>query len=120
MLINDLFNELILIADNSACVRDYRLCDSIHVPVKVILCGTPNGINPMFINLAARTKGSLHTIEEDILLMADSMNQDHIVIGGVDFSKNTDGIYVPTDPKRESECIQYYNYRKEPHRQWVQ
>ncbi|MSQ78345.1 MAG: hypothetical protein EXR21_01540 [Flavobacteriaceae bacterium] len=107
------FNQLILIADNSACVRDFKLSDSIKVPVKIILCGTSRGINPMFLNLAAKTRGSLHTIEEDILLMADSMNQDHIVIGGWDFSKNMDGIYVPTDPKREMECMQYYDFNRE-------
>lgn len=108
------FNELILIADNSACVRDFKLSDSIQVPVKIILCGTSRGINPMFINLAARTKGSLHTIEEDILMMADSMNKDHIVIGGIDFSKNIDGLYVPTDPRRAADCLQYYDFNREP------
>lgn len=103
------FSELILIADNNACIRDYILSDSINVPVKIILCGTQNGINPVYLNLAAKTKGSLHTIEEDIYSMQDNgIGQDQIRIGGIDFSKNTDGLYIRTDAKKEDECMKFY------------
>jgi hypothetical protein len=106
------FNELIMIADNSACIRDYPLSDSLKVPVKIILCGTEGGINPMYLNLAAKTHGSIHTIEEDIYSMQDAgLGQNHINIGGVDFSKNQDGLYVRTDGKKEEECQQFYVYK---------
>ncbi len=109
------FNEVILIADNSACIRDFVMVDSIHVPIKVILCGTQNGINPAYLNLAAKTKGSLHTIEEDIYSMQEiGIGQDQIKIGGIDFSKNQDGLYVRTDGKKEDECMKFYLKAPEP------
>lgn len=60
------FKELILIADNNSCMRDFCLVHEIKIPVKIILCGTYTGINPQYINLAYKTGGSIHTIEDDI------------------------------------------------------
>lgn len=57
--------EIVLIADNS-CIRDFCLVSRISKPVRVILCGAKKGINPQYINLAYRTGGSIHTIEDDI------------------------------------------------------
>jgi hypothetical protein len=61
----DDFKELIMIADNRSCMKDYCKADSIKVPVKVILCGSQLGINPQYVNLAYQTKGSIHTLESD-------------------------------------------------------
>jgi len=63
------FDNLILIADNNACVKDFVLLDKIKVPVKVILCGysVDRGINTHYLQLALKTKGSIHTIEDDII-----------------------------------------------------
>lgn len=58
--------EVILIADNWADMRDYSLIRKINKPVSVILCGTEEGINTQYLDLAKATKGSFHTIEEDI------------------------------------------------------
>lgn len=108
------FNELILIADNSACIRDYMISDSIKVPIKIILCGTQNGINPMYLNLAAKTGGSIHTIEEDIYSMQNSgIGQNSVNIGGINFKKDTKGLYIRTDGKMAGECEQYYEYKPE-------
>jgi hypothetical protein len=59
-------DEVILIADNLSNMRDYCLLSKIKKPIKVILCGTYYGINCQYINLAYQTKGSVHTIEQDI------------------------------------------------------
>ena len=61
--------EIILIADNNACVRDLELSNLIGSPVRIILCGyNPSvGVNPQYIELARVTKGSIHTIDDDIL-----------------------------------------------------
>lgn len=66
------FDNLILIADNNSCMRDYRLIDSLKTPVKVVLCGyyDSEGVNSQYIDLAIKTKGSLHTCENDIALFA--------------------------------------------------
>lgn len=60
------YDEIILIADNTAGVRDIDLLKRLRKPVRIILCGTENGINPDFLKIAHKTKGSIHTIESDI------------------------------------------------------
>lgn len=60
--------EIILIADNRACVRDIELAEKIGRPVRVVLCGydKKTGVNPDFIYLAKITGGGIYTIENDI------------------------------------------------------
>jgi antitoxin component YwqK of YwqJK toxin-antitoxin module len=67
-------DNVILIADNWAKVRDLSLISRVKVPVRVILCGVYEGmeINTDYLNIAYKTKGSLHTIEQDI---SDLINQ---------------------------------------------
>lgn len=61
--------ELILIADNYSDVRDYGLLDIINVPVRVILCGVHSYVNEQYLDLAYKTKGSVHSIEEDLNML---------------------------------------------------
>lgn len=67
-------DNIILIADNWAKVRDINLISRVKVPVRVILCGVFEGmeINTDYLNIAYKTKGSIHTIEQDI---SDLINQ---------------------------------------------
>ncbi len=67
------YDDLILIADNYACVRDMQLLDSIKKPVHVIACGYHPmvGINPQLVEIAQKTNGSLHTLEMDMDDMKD-------------------------------------------------
>lgn len=58
--------EIIMIADNWATPRDYSLLKQVNKPVHIILCGTDEGINTNYLNLARETGGSVHTIEQDI------------------------------------------------------
>lgn len=58
--------EFILIADNMAPIKDYALMDQLKKPVHVILCGTKFGINVEYLNLAVQTKGSVHTMDQDL------------------------------------------------------
>ncbi len=59
--------EVILIADNYACIRDIELVAKIGKPVKILVCGYIKelGINPHLVYLAKATGGSLHTLEND-------------------------------------------------------
>ncbi len=61
-------SQIILIADNNACVRDIELLKELKKPIRVIVCGYKkrSGINPQYIRIAKETGGSLHTIEDDI------------------------------------------------------
>jgi hypothetical protein len=79
------FEELILIADNNSCVRDISLLSEIDAPVHVILCGAEHGINPQYVNIAYKTGGSLHTIEEDIRNLSGRINNGKLFIRGVEY-----------------------------------
>ncbi len=59
--------EVILIADNYACIRDIEMVGKITKPIKILVCGYIKelGINPHLIYLAKATGGSLHTLEDD-------------------------------------------------------
>lgn len=74
--------EIILIADNLAPLRDLKLADKIKVPVRVVLCGTQYApINTQFLELAYITKGSVHTVEEDITDLHKLLSGSKITIG---------------------------------------
>lgn len=75
--------HVILIADNWAPVRDINLLPKVKVPVHVILCGVSNGmkINADYLNIAYKTKGSIHTIEEDIDFLIQNTSQEFFING---------------------------------------
>jgi hypothetical protein len=90
-------NDVILIADNRSCIRDFVLVSCLDRPVHVILCDTRKDVNHQYINLVWKTGGSLHGIDWD--LTADEINQslDSIVIEGVSFTMTRDGWLMPSD-----------------------
>lgn len=73
--------EVIMIADNWATPRDLILLKKINKPVRVILCGTEEGINPNYLNIARQTQGSVHTIEEDIYNLLEMNEGQELKIG---------------------------------------
>ena len=74
-------DELILIADNYSDVRDIELLTRLNVPVHIILCGADYGVNEDYLEIAFRTRGSIHTIEEDIENLAELADGATITIG---------------------------------------
>ena len=58
--------ELFLIADNNSNVRDLILMDQIKVPVHIILCRKGFKHHLHYLNLAYKTGGTIHTINEDV------------------------------------------------------
>lgn len=77
--------DVILIADNWSNMRDYEFIDKIDRPIRIILCGTQFGINKEYLDLARATKGSVHTIEEDIGNLMDLREGEEITISGHTF-----------------------------------
>ncbi|HLP14007.1 MAG TPA: leucine-rich repeat domain-containing protein [Flavobacteriales bacterium] len=67
--------DVIMIADNFACVKDMQLLGQIKEPVRIIVCGAAQseGVNPQLLEIAAKTGGSVHTMEDDLynLLMEE-------------------------------------------------
>jgi hypothetical protein len=82
--------EIIMIADNWSDMRDYALISEIKNPVRVIVCGTElygikTPVNPQYLDLARRTGGSVHTMEEDIEDLAKKKEGEEITIAGEKF-----------------------------------
>jgi hypothetical protein len=83
---NKNIKEIILIADNLAPIRDVNLASKITVPVHVIVCGyRPGLLNTQFLDLAYATKGSIHTIEEDLENLKDLQEGKTLILGGVEY-----------------------------------
>ena len=73
--------NIVLIADNRARMRDYRLMKKLNKPIKIILCGVKEKINPEYLDLAYKTNGTIHTIEKDILDLIKYKEGETIKIG---------------------------------------
>ncbi len=80
-------DNIILIADNWAKVRDLNLITRVKIPVRVILCGVFEGmeINTDYLNIAYKTKGSIHTIEEDIYELLNKGTNKRFNINGFEY-----------------------------------
>ncbi|MGC8749274.1 hypothetical protein [Hydrotalea sp.] len=52
--------EVFLIADNWAPVRDIVLVNKIKKPIQILVCGGQIGVHPDYVTIAANTGGSLH------------------------------------------------------------
>lgn len=74
--------NLVMIADNWAPVKDIALLSQVKKPVKIILCGVYGRVNPDYLNIAFSTGGSVHTMEEDLLELAKLHDGEQIEIGG--------------------------------------
>jgi len=75
--------ELILIADHLSPVKDIELLKQIKIPVRVILCGASGGMcHPDYLEIAYKTGGSIHTIEEDITHLSALHNEETIIVAG--------------------------------------
>ncbi len=90
-------SEIILIADNNACVRDMELLEYIDKPVRVIICGYNNmwGINPQYLHIAKETGGSLHTMDFDIHNLQVELNKKGVInsLIGYDFKIGSSDCY---------------------------
>jgi antitoxin component YwqK of YwqJK toxin-antitoxin module len=80
-------DNIILIADNWAKVRDLHLISRVKIPVRVILCGVFDGmeINTDYLNIAFKTKGSIHTIEADITDLVTQTSGKKFNINGFEY-----------------------------------
>jgi hypothetical protein len=79
--------NIVLIADNWARVRDMVLLPRVKIPVRILLCGVTEGmeINTDYLNIAYKTKGSIHTIEQDITDLIQQTSGKKFNINGVDY-----------------------------------
>ncbi len=79
-------DNILLIADNYANIKDIKLLPKLKKPVHVLLCGADGGdVNVDYLNLAFATKGSVHTIESDIFDIAETLEGKTITVGGTTY-----------------------------------
>ncbi len=88
------FDQLVMIVDNNSDVRDMELLKLVDKPAKIVLCGTEEGINPQYLEIARETGGSVHTVEEDIYQLAQLNVGETIRIGGQVFKIEPGGKFV--------------------------
>lgn len=81
-----------MIADNYATPRDMKLMKSVSKPVKVILCGTRNGINTAYLDFVRANRGSLHTMDADLYELAKMNEGQTVTIGGIEY-KLSGGVF---------------------------
>ncbi len=84
---NPKLKEIVMVADNWAPMRDYVLSSQIKIPVHIVICGVlpETGINTEYLDLARRTNGSIHTIEEDINGLTKIAEGKSLVIGKIEY-----------------------------------
>ncbi|MBT6438572.1 MAG: hypothetical protein HOK72_02630 [Flavobacteriales bacterium] len=76
------YTDIILVVDNYSPVKDIELLNQVTKPVKIILCGANNSwVNVDYLDIAYSTKGSVHTIEDDIVNIGNIVDGAKIKIG---------------------------------------
>jgi len=59
--------DLVLIADNMATPRDLSLLSQVRLPVHVVVCGSSSILNENYLDIARKTKGTLHINNKDLV-----------------------------------------------------
>lgn len=95
------FKELVMIVDNNSPVKDIKLLKNFRRPVHIILCGATEGwIEPTYLQIAWKTRGTIHTIEEDITTLTRLSESQEIRIGGKRYRIMGGEFVMITDKKR--------------------
>lgn len=87
----------VMIADNWAAIKDKVLWQHLTKPVRIVVCGaTEFNVHLDYLNLARRTKGSVHLMESDLYNLAGLKEGEILKVG-----KNTfvvkNGMFVETE-----------------------
>ncbi len=86
--------NLVMVADNNALVKDISLLDKIKKPVHIILCGTYNGVMASYVMIAAKTGGTISTIEKTYSDLKNLKEGEKMNIGGQIFLMTRTGLQV--------------------------
>ncbi len=82
---NPKVKEVIMIADNNATPRDLILLSKVKVPLRLILCGASNGINLAYLEMIRKNKGSIHTMENDLLDLCLKIEGEKFKLDGISY-----------------------------------
>ncbi|MCX6312512.1 MAG: hypothetical protein NT084_12860 [Bacteroidetes bacterium] len=74
--------DIVMIADNDAPVKDISLLNTFTKPVHIIVCGcNGNNVHPDYLRIAWKTKGSIHTSDNDYNTIGNLKDGETITIG---------------------------------------
>lgn len=78
------FSEMVMIADSYSPIKDLVLVPKLKKPVRIILCrvNPTESIHPDYLWLAYKTRGSIHTIDEDIMNLSTLVEGDNVTVLG--------------------------------------
>ena len=77
--------EFVMVADNYASPRDMKLASQVTKPVRIIVCGGGDAINPNYLELARMTGGSVHTLNEDLTDLTKKAEGSRFMFQGVEY-----------------------------------
>ena len=76
----------VMIADNWAAIKDKVLWQHLTKPVRIVVCGaTEFNVNIDYLNLARKTKGSVHLMESDLYNLAGLKEGEILKVGKNNF-----------------------------------
>jgi len=82
-------DEIVMIADNSSSVKDMKQLSKVKKKTHIILCGETYEKNLAFqsdyIQIAKKTKGSIHTLEDDIENVSKIKDMSVVRVGNIYF-----------------------------------
>jgi hypothetical protein len=96
MMLSRNYGDIVLMADDSD-IRDIKLLKRIRKPIHVIMCGTKRGINQQYLMLAYQTKGSIHTLNNDLEMR--NLKNGQIIELDSDIFEFRDGNFIWLDIK---------------------
>jgi hypothetical protein len=86
----------VMIADNWAAIKDKVLWQHLTKPVRIVLCGaTEFNVNIDYLNLARKTKGSVHLMESDLYNLSGLKEGEILKVGKNSFVVKN-GMFVET------------------------
>ena len=88
--------NVVMIADNWEDPCDMHLLDFLKkekVPVRIIVCGVTDRLNTKYLDIAYATGGSVHTMEEDLEMIAKFGDGKSFKLNGMKF-KMVNGSFV--------------------------
>ncbi len=86
--------EVVMIADNWATPRDLAFAEEINRPVRIIVCGAAFGMNVAYLDLARKTGGSVHTMEQDLTDLGKMHAGETVSIGKFKYVLRDDGSFA--------------------------
>jgi hypothetical protein len=92
------YDNVVMIADGWAPVRDISLFSSIAKPIHIVVCGGPAGVLTDYLVIALQTGGSLHFRHSDTNDLAPLKNGEAMLINGRMYQL-VNGMIVMTNPK---------------------